>query len=289
MDIKNIGGLVGGLVVVILLLTAILIPVVSSTSIQMYDKTTVNQENVSNRVNLVDTLEMTQDGSAHTIAVNDVTLDNSDGYTLLITDKVIVSSFVVSSSVTTNPTFGIWTVDNKGLTMSQPSNDIEITLENGTLTIVYGSSSTTETYDVAFAYVYDTNGEYAVINETYLTAVHLNNNQEITLFYNGGWWTNSYTPVAVTADDGEITATATKYAANSTTGVDDTVTIVFEETGYDVLLLSSITPTKIRAIVPFEYDTYSETAESNLLEIIPLLIVVGLILSIVGAVIVRRE
>ena len=292
MENKNLLNLIITLIVGIIITGAVLIPVVNDAS-QKFESTEKNQENVSVYMDKVTEFTLYQDHTDYTVYLNGEAMDLVGGTTIMVSDKVMVNATVVSSSVTTKPTMSIWapgintaTVGGGGLT-----SDITVQLENGIISLTYGSPETTVTFDVEYAYLSAAeSGDYALVDAAYVTAAQVNKGDTVTLFAMKGWWSTSYPPVQIIANDGIVTVEGKSYASNdTTTGTDVTINVEFTTEKYDNLTITTISENTLSAIIPATYTAYVNTSISDIMSIIPILVIVGLIVSIVGMFVTRRE
>jgi len=281
--------LVVTLTIGIILAGSLLAPTISNAS-QDFEAKDVTQSNGLYYLNETKACTFEQDHTDYSVTLNGEVITLTGGEHLLITDKVIISAIVVASSVTTKATMGIWAEGLNSTTISALSTDITVKLENGTVTLTYGSPATTVTYDVTYAYLYSPDeGDYCVLNATYMTAAHLNTGDIVTLYNNRGWWGVTYAPVQVTANEGTTSVTTKTYAAGSTTATDVDISVNFTDVKYDELIMDSVDNTNVYALVPSSYTAYEANEYSALLSAIPILVIVSLVLVAVGAIALKNR
>ena len=287
----NILALAITLTVGIILAGSILVPVLDDAS-QGFEATEKTQANITSYLDETEKFTLFQDHTDYTVSLDGEPLTLAASTPVLVTDKVMIMALVVSSSVTTNPTMGVWAEGIAPLAVSGLNWDITITLEDGTLSITYGSPATTATFDVEYAYILspDNSGDFAVMPAAYVTSTQLNVGDSMVFFNNGGWWGTSTAPIKVTAADGTVTASGKSYAYDDqTTGTDVTLTLDFETEKYDNLILDSSSPSGLLAVVPATFTAYESNEYSALLGAIPILVIISLLLLGVGAITLNRR
>lgn len=281
-------GLVVTLALSIILVATLLSPIIADASKSM-ESVETDQPNIQNRMSPATSFVLEQDSSDYSVTLDGVELADLPTKTcLVVTDKVLVRATVVNSNTTSKATMGIWAEGLSSGTISGINNDISLTLADGTLTLVYGADSTTETFSVAYAYVYDPAGEYAAVKEGYVTSAKLNEGDNVLLFQNGGWWATTYVPVSIAVAAGDVSGTTESYSAGATTGTSASITATFDAGDYDELTLSACSPTINTALVPVTYTDYESNAYGALLGATLTLVVVGLVIAAVAAIFSRR-
>lgn len=287
----NLLTLIITLVVGVILAGSLLAPVIGDTS-QGLEATEKTQANITSYLDETEKFTLFQDHTDYTVSLDGEPLTLAASTPILITDKVMIMALVVSSSVTTNPTMGVWAEGIAPLTISGLTWDITITLEDGTLSLTYGSPATTSTFDVEYAYILspDNSGDFAIMPAAYTTSTQLNDGDSMVFFNNGGWWSTSTAPIKVTAADGTVTASGKTYAYDDqTTGTDITLTLNFKTEKYDNLILESSSPSGLLAVVPSTFTAYEPNEYSALLGAIPILVIVGILMIGVGAITLNRR
>lgn len=273
------------LVVGVILVGSLLSPVLSDAAKSLEASEEI-QQNIENRMSKVDSFTVAWDSTNKVISVNGTDYpDMPSGKVILVSDKMMIRSTTLNQVVS----LGIWAEGKASDSISNASKDITITLTDGEISFVHGSPAVTDTFSASYAYVYDESGSYAATQEGYTTSVKVNTGDNVVIFQNGAWWKKTYTPAVITASPGSLTSSTVEYAALATSGTETDLTVEFEASDYDELTLISCTPNVLSVIAPYKYTAYESSPYSGLLNPIVLIVIVGLLLSAVGIIAIRRE
>ena len=282
MDLKNIAGLVTGIVVCILMLTVIVMPIINVGAIASSDEETYTNESTLYKMGTSDDT-ITISLSSGTITLNGEAVEKLTS-NILISDAFGTDYYYYQN----NWLVRTWFEDSTNLGYPSAYN---LTFENGQLTGTYTSGGSTSdiSMDYTYVYYYDANGDYAQIARSSDYDAYVNSLDEVVLsgiYYTGSLATTyNYT-------NGEL-----KLANDSYTG---TVSFDYDEIGYDVLQIHDVVITisdgendesfsPFRIFVPVTVIGHTPTPTADLLLMIPLLITVSIILGVVSLAIMRRE
>lgn len=305
MDLKNIGGIVAGFVIAVVLLASVLVPVISSSLVTAGDKVVFTNDSaiVLREAEDGDVLQCTRatvDGvTSNTWTLNDEEISTIQGGALsfdvgLMSDGIYMNMwrtngggeyYDMTDETPVQTQFGLGTSDDPtapGITT--------FTFSASTITVVDNLGNTV-TADYTWAYV-----ACPYNDGKYCAAVaggvgYVSNDDEITLCgaYTSGsldtmyYFHNDTTYVSNSAY--QMTPSIEMEIAEGTTDIYSATVSVSMTDGEDT---ESFTPYRI--LVPYEVSGHADSgAMYSLLNIIPLLVTVGILMGIVTAVFVRRE
>lgn len=329
MDLKSFGGLIGGIVVAILLATAVLIPIIDSTQATIGDEITkINESSNINRADYYDedvTIVLTgvanaSDNSGTTITINDIEFENPNvGYVpLCVSDE-----FLIFFNSKTNSRMG-------GLTYFNGSATTSVNLSaSHEYTIVYSASDKTinmtntdlsdsSTTDMLTDYptgdslfTWKTDGSYIQTSDFSNVFVKMDTIEDKTagvfiirqnididgvstpiegIAYKGG-----EVIIPPTSGDYDISCNVNVTGLEIADGTTDiytggTPTFTISLTNTETSVVDTQTLTPTYSFV-LEKATGHESGGTmyNLLGIIPILVIVGIFMGIIATIFIRRE
>ena len=281
MDLKNIGAIVGGIVIGVILLTTLLVPIVSTSLITAGD--VVEYDNpIGNNYTLSDyssELVFERDSSG-VVTVNDETISNENSGFVIATDGISIYY-----------AFGgrLYFVDlNSAIADYSASSTVHITVEysDGVGTFTNLDNNTTVTAPYTWMYVYTQNGDYdsAYFNSRgyYVNSI---NDVVCTGYYGSGENDTGYTlkdGILTLSEDFESSVTYDLELVEGTTDI-YTMTNLKIHVGEE-----EFTPWV--CLVPATISGHSTSgALYSMLDMIPLLVTVGIIMAVVMWAFARRE
>lgn len=280
MELNVKSGVIGiaGLVVAILLVNALLIPVTSDAEYTTGNK--VEQTNVGT----VFYTEATEVALSLNVATGTYTVNST------VIDLPAYASFIISSACTagvmdTAKDCGVvdYTANAKE---RMTTGTVSFTLIDGKYTLTTPTTTYTGSVDTILYYS-GTSGDYVQG-----TALTINKGADVYYKIGDNYWTNTVScgvlgnPLAGASD---ITVTdyssspATEKTASLAWNVDNVSSGV-----YDISEFSIGESILLNVYVPTHYYTAEPNAQSSLITIIPLLVLVGLVMATVGVFITRR-
>lgn len=287
-DTKSIPMLVVGIVVAVLISVCVLIPVIDTYT----QDSKVVYNNPSATVSQVVDGEHTIfiDGTDMSVKIDDVATTIASNNALIMSDALNLLYQKSDSQVQLYSNQHLYTYQVL-------TGDVEITITADEIEIEYGDDDRiTETYDTVWTYIYDPNGTYGLYRMY---------NQQKTLYVNSiddirgsnilvtthDWF--SYVGEDVTLLSG--TETTATYTLTPVSGMKDlyTISVGGTGTGYSFEVDNSGTPYTVHpwmAVAPLQVTAYSDMDSTivPLLNIIPLLVIIGIVLGVVGMIVYRR-
>lgn len=273
----NLLTLVITLVVGIILAGSLLAPVVADA--RTTTSTEVNYTNESTLFKMASAEEtVTISLASGTVTLNGAEVTHTTNSNILLSDAFSVDQFIYQGNWLTRA----WYKDSTALSYPTAFN---LTFENGTVTGTITTSGTTNNVNDTYTYLYyaDESGNFTQISSNVWADVYVNSTKEIVLagLYYTGSNSTTYTYI-----DGNF-----EVEGDYTGSVDfDT-----ESVGIDVLKVTGITVTigeetftPYRFLVPAEVTGHTETSISSLLGVIPIMVIVAILMTAIGAIAYRR-
>ena len=305
MDLKNIGGIVAGFVIAVVLLSSVLVPVISSTLVTAGDELTLKNDSdiVLKSIDDGDVLKLTSTRDANNSktdvwTINDQQITSVSGGALgwnvgLISDAMyvrVLSSGNAASAATTlmSSTTGTEQYISPGTT--EGAYVWTWTFEDGVMTYIdrYGTE-VTASYTWGYVACPLEDGEYYSAETN---GVGICSSAD-DLILCGGYTTGDLdTMYAYHNGEKYVSVSAYTMTVNTTTELHDGTTDIYDITvSVDVSDGENTeTFTPFRIYLPYEVTGHADSGTMySLLNIIPLLVTVGILMGIVTAVFVRRE
>lgn len=289
MDLKNIGGIVAGLVIAVVLLASVLVPIISTAMITIGEEASFdNTVRETYTYNVWDgedvTFVFTKDNTANTYTVN------GDSVTLTAAQNILIASNFFSMRTggqATNP--GI-NYQYQGLTAGAEAT-LTYAISNGAYTLTIGE--TVFTGDLEWMVYAVADGETGTSDLGQLTTpssrFYTSDAQNIVVL--GNIYTTGDNDTYYAYYNGDLTVNE-EYASMSSVDISKTVkdgyTNIYNTSVTVQIGEESFTPYFILAPITVNGNEASG-AMYDLLGIIPLLVTVGILMGIVTAVFVRRE
>lgn len=267
------------LVVGIILAGSVLMPVVNDARTTTSTEVNyTNEETTFRMAGASDVVTLTL--SSGTVTLNDVAIEKISNSNILLSDAVSLDQFQYQGNWLNR----MWFKDSTAL---QYPSAFELTFENGNVTGTVTISDATTSIDTTYSYLFyaDSEGDYIqMTNNDWANGVYLNNANQLIL---SGLYTTGENDTTYSYVDGVFT-----------TGGDYTgsVELTTEKVGMDVIKATALTVTigeetftPFRALVPMTVVGHTETPASNLIGVIPVLVIVSLVVAAIGMVVVKRD
>lgn len=304
MDLKNIGGIVAGLVIAVVLLSSVLVPVISSTLVTAGDEVTLtnNTAIVLREIEDGDVLKcertkLTETTQSDVWTLNDEIITSLSGTSITWNTGIMSDAVYMQINGASNSAAGTFYDVTRATPSTQyfgapPSAEIgsttatTFTFSNGEVVVVFGENTMlTKPYTWGYVVCPNEDGEYsaAVSGGTGMVT----NTNEITLC---GAYTSGENDTMYTYHNGTSYVSNTDYTIDVSieTEIHDGTTDIYDATVSVDIGDETFTPYRI--LVPYEVSGHADSgAMYSLLNIIPLLVTVGILMGIVTAVFVRRE
>lgn len=276
MDSKSIIQVVIGALICGIILMAF-VPI--TTSVQTIASTEANYENDSTLFKMAESNDIvTISLSSGTVTLNDeIVVQETNSY-ILLSDVFSCDQFQFEGNWLTRA----WYKDST--TLSYPSA-FSLSFEDGTVTgsITRGGETVTVNESYAYLYYANSSGEYCQKSGVSTIDAYVNSVNDLVLsglYYTGdNDTTYSYIDGVLTLE-GDYTGS---------------VNFTSEKIGMDVLHITGIEVnvgdesfTPFRYLVPNEVVGHTATPTSEIIGILPLIVGVGLLLSVVGAIFIKR-
>lgn len=256
--------------VAIILLAVLLVPVIDDVVDSESDKYN-NGGGVVSKIVGDAPHHITVSGADRTVMVDDVDLTPASSAGLLYTDKCLIIWFPTNMEL-----YG------EGITNFISINvDMDVTIENNTVVVKYGS--TTYTFDYSWAYLIDPNGDYGMFRYYNSSKTfYINNIDQIKganyLATTASWY--SYEGADVTYLGDVVKA---DYVLNAVDGYENLYTLKAGSYGdYSFQIDNAGTPYEVHPwviVAPLSVTGYSLVGQSliPILSVIPILIIVSLL------------
>lgn len=274
---NNLLTLIITLVVGVILAGSMLAPVVADA--RTTTSTEVNYTNESTLFKMASAEEtVTISLVSGTVTLNGAEVTHTTNSNILLSDAFSVDQFLYQGNWLTRA----WYKDST--TLSYPTA-FNLTFENGTVTGTVTSGGTTNDINDTYTYLYyaDASGNLTQISSAVREDIYVNSTNDIILaglYYTGS---NSTTYSYIDGNfelDGEYTGS---------------VDFDTESVGIDVVKVTGITVTigeetftPYRFLVPAEVTGHTETSISSLLGVIPIMVIVAILMTAIGAITLRR-
>lgn len=280
MDLKNIGGIVAGLVIAVVLLASVLVPIVDATRTTIGEEVTYSNEQDPYTYRLAEkneTVTIAITGTGGTITYNGEEITDV-GFTVM-TDTISVRASGTNLYVTSpNGSYEYRTSWDSKQT---------IVFENGICTNTNTSNDTvTETEPYSWIYIPDENGEW--VTATWSKIHYVNTINDIMC---SGYYSTGDNDTGYSVKNGVATVSNTTYTPGLTytlTLVDGT-TDVYHVTNYHV----HVDDEEFEPwFILIKGEIVGHEASGNmydLLGIIPMLVTIGILLGIITWAFARRE
>lgn len=276
MNVKNLTVIVVGAAIAVVLFASF-VPLLNTASITAGEQENYTNESTYYKMAGVED-DVTISLSSGTLTLNGETFSYTSSANILLSDVFSVDSFYYEGNWLTRT----WVAESTAL--MYPSA-FSLEFSNGTVTGTYTSGGNTVTVDSPYTYLYfaDTEGEYTQISGNGTFEIYANSTKDIVLsglYYTGDSKTTySYIDGTLSTHDYESSIAFTSEKVGL-----DTVKI----TGISVTIGDDEPFTPFRILAPATVIGHTETPESDLVGVIPLLIAVGLVIGIISAVAVGR-
>lgn len=273
MDVKTIGTVAIGVVIAALLTAMLVIPIIDSST--QHNEQELN-EDIGHPMSAVTELELVKTDDGYTYNGEALTNDlagATDPY--IVTDVFVLRGSSTDGVVTGFVGYGL--IGNGGAPFVMSAAIQSVSMNNGEWTIEYQNLTYTGTY--TFAYCFDKDGTY--IDVTSGSQPHINANTSIITFRDNS---QNYGVGQGTAS--HMTNLFQVTSGTQVTDYVESVTTVDAGDGSE-----TVTNASGRMIIPTGYTIIVDNTDpaSELLDLIPLLIVVGIIMGTVGLFVLRRE
>lgn len=275
---NNLLTLIITLVVGVILAGSLLAPVVADA--RTTTSTEVNYTNEETTFRMAEASEIvTLTLSSGTVTLNGVAVEKVSNSNILLSDAVSLDQFQYQGNWLNR----MWFKDSTAL---QYPSAFELTFENGTVSGTVTISDATTSIDTTYSYLFyaDSEGDYIqMTNNDWANGVYLNNTNQLIL---SGLYTTGENDTTYSYVDGVFT-----------TGGDYTgsVELTTEKVGMDVIKATALTVTigdetftPFRALVPMTIVGHTETSISSLLGVIPIMVIVAILMTAIGAIAYRR-
>lgn len=271
MDISRMTTAIVAIVVMVIVVVTVAVPIISSL-----DSATGENTGETARYDV---------GGSHTIAVGSdgVTIDGDTIANPSATTYIVIAD-TLNVSMSTAGALTLTTVSGTTYATTTIASGGSLSLANGTASYTTTSGGAATTYDYTKAYVFDENGKYG----SYSGAIKALPSTTVTA------WVASSTQMGFADIKGGELVKATAYTISSTTATAQTVTAVTSgytenddgSVGYTApmtLTYSGGTISATTVLAPVSYGLAGQESISSIIAIIPVIMVVGILLAVVGA------
>lgn len=271
MDISRMTTAIVAIVVMVIVVVTVAVPIISSL-----DSATGENTGETARYDV---------GGSHTIAVGSdgVTIDGDTIANPSATTYIVIAD-TLNVSMSTAGALTLTTVSGTTYATTTIASGGSLSLANGTASYTATSGGAATTYDYSKAYVFDENGKYG----SYSGAIKALPSTTVTA------WVASSTQMGFADIKGGELVKATAYTISSTTATAQTVTAV--TSGYAenedgsvsytapmTLTYSGGTISATTVLAPVSYGLAGQESVNSIIAIIPVIMVVGILLAVVGA------
>lgn len=272
MEVNRMVTAIVGVVIMIVVVVAVAIPIISGL-----DNATGENTGETARYDV---------GGSHTIAVGSegVTIDG-DAITNPSATTYIVIADTLNVSMSTAGALTLTTVSGTTYATTTIASGGSLSLANGTASYTATSGGVATTYDYTKAFVYNEAGKYGAysgatvkaLGSTTVTAWVASSTQMGMADVKGGELTDAtaYTISSTTATEQTITAVTSGYTENDDGSVSYTAPMTLTYSG------GTISATTVLA--PVSYGLAGQESVNSIIAIIPVIMVVGILLAVVGA------
>lgn len=271
MNISRMTTAIVAIVVMVIVVVTVAVPIISSL-----DSATGENTGETARYDV---------GGSHTIAVvsDGVTIDGDTIANPSATTYIVIAD-TLNVSMSTAGALTLTTVSGTTYATTTIASGGSLSLANGTASYTTTSGGAATTYDYTKAYVFDENGKYG----SYSGAIKALPSTTVTA------WIASSTQMGFADIKGGELVKATAYTISSTTATAQTVTAVTSgytenddgSVGYTApmtLTYSGGTISATTVLAPVSYGLAGQESISSIIAIIPVIMVVGILLAVVGA------
>lgn len=270
-----------GIAIAIIIVATILVPAVEDSDL----KTRVDHNNIgTNYYNKMDTVNISiTTGSEVGLTINGTSYDLPDYGFLLMSDSLSVANTGPSDG-----TFSAFDPTNNKYAIAGNGLSISIAIASGNYTATFGETTISGT--IGDCYVFSgTTGSYVMA-----TAGSINAGADAIAYVGGILWGAAQGVCEIsdlsTGSSAYSLKTITDFQVSAST--DSTVTwevVDNDDKSYDVSAFAdSSSTTPVNVILPSTYYTLEENSQTNLLNVIPIVVLVSILMAAVGLIVFRR-
>ena len=271
MDISRMTTAIVAIVVMVIVVVTVAVPIISSL-----DSATGENTGETARYEV---------GGSHTIAVGSdgVTIDGDTIANPSATTYIVIAD-TLSVSMSTAGALTLATVSGTAYATTTIASGGSLSLANGTASYTATSGGDATTYDYGKAFVYDETGKYGAYSGATIKAL---SSTTVTA------WVASSTQMGLADVRAGELIDATAYTISSSTATEQTITAV--TSGYTenddgsvsytapmTLTYSGGTISATIVLAPVSYGLAGQESVNSIIAIIPVIMVVGILLAVVG-------
>ena len=272
MNISRMTTAIVAIVVMVIVVVTVAVPIISSL-----DSATGENTGETARYDV---------GGSHTIAVGSdgVTIDG-DAITNPSTTTYILIADTLNVSMSTAGALMLTTVSGTTYATTTIASGGSLSLANGTASYTATSGGAATTYDYSKAFIFNESGKYGAysgatvkaLGSTTVTAWVASSTQMGMADVKAGQLTDAtaYTISGATATEQTITAVTSGYTENEDGSVSYTAPMT--------LTYSDGTISATTVLAPVSYGLAGQESVNSIITIIPVIMVVGILLAVVGA------
>lgn len=272
LNAKTLASTIIGTIIMIAIFSAVLVPVVSDA-----DEVRLSEqnENYFHKLSPVSHVELST-GSKYMVNGEEVTYTNSSGnaasIVLIVSDKSVI--------ITYGAQWFYYFIDSEGnyhSFVNSNANDVTAVLTPNGMTVTKGANTYQCNY--SWCYVPDNNGSLIYVNTTSTPNTLINQGATVVAVDAGATNNGIFRG---TVDNLVCTYHATNGAIDTASA---TKVLTFDTVPQDNTELYTVTTAQTSLVVPltYTYEVDQDSALYNIITIIPLLVLVGLVLGVVGA------